>query len=108
MKTTEVTSLRSLAQNSKMWPMLTDIANQLQWPVNGVMVHMSPDDWKHVLSAGFKKEQRVAAGMDGGYVILGQRTSKFSKEEMSEFIELIYAFGAQHGITWSEPAEVCP
>lgn len=69
------------------------------------MVNMSPEDWKHVLSAGFKKEQRVAAGIDGGYVILGQRTSKFSKEEMSEFIELIYAFGANREppVVWSEP-----
>lgn len=93
---------RSTEQNRLMWPLLTDISNQLQWPVNGVLTQMSPDDWKHVLSAGLIKEQRVAAGVDGGYVILGQRTSKFSKEQMSEFIEFIYAFGTNKGVVWSE------
>lgn len=93
---------RTVTQNSKLWPMLHDIANQLEWPVNGSLVKMSPEDWKHVLSAGFKKEQRVAAGIDGGYVILGQHTSKFSKQEMSDFFELIYAFGAERGVVWSE------
>ena len=105
MRLHEITEIRTVEQNRKMWPMLTDIANQVQWPVNGVMVQMSPEDWKHVLSAGFKKEQRVAAGIDGGYVILGQRTSKYTKEEMSDFIELIYCFGANRepAVKWSEP-----
>lgn len=100
----KVDDRRTTMQNSKMWPMLHDIASQVKWPVNGVMVEMTPDDWKHVLSAGFKKEQRVAAGIDGGYVILGQHTSKFTKEEMASFIELMYAFGADREppVIWSE------
>ena len=34
---------------------------------------------------------RVAMGMDGGMVMLGSRTSKFSVREMSEFIEFLHA-----------------
>lgn len=93
---------RSTEQNSKMWPLLTDISNQLEWKVNGYKTKISPEDWKHILSAGFKKEQRIAEGIDGGFVILGQHTSKFNKNEMAMFIELIYAFGAEHGIKWTD------
>ena len=95
------TERRTVMQNSKMWPLLHDVAAQVKWPVNGVLVEMSPEDWKHVLSAGFKRDQRVAAGIDGGYVILGQHTSKFSKEEMASFIELILWFGSEHNVKWS-------
>ena len=56
------------------------------------MVWMTPDEWKDVLSAAYKRESvRVAMGMDGGMVMLGSRTSKFSVREMSEFIEFLHA-----------------
>ena len=83
---------RSLEQNAAMWPILQAFADQLQWPVNGAMVWMTPDEWKDVLSAAYKRESvRVAMGMDGGMVMLGSRTSKFSVREMSEFIEFLHA-----------------
>ena len=83
---------RSLDQNAAMWPILQAFADQLQWPVNGAMVWMTPDEWKDVLSAAYKRESvRVAMGMDGGMVMLGSRTSKFSVREMSEFIEFLHA-----------------
>ena len=53
---------------------------------------MTPDEWKDVLSAAYKRESvRVAMGMDGGMVMLGSRTSKFSVREMSEFLEFLHA-----------------
>lgn len=83
---------RSLDQNAAMWPILQAFADQLQWPVNGAMVWMTPDEWKDVLSAAYKRESvRVAMGMDGGMVMLGSRTSKFGVREMSEFIEFLHA-----------------
>lgn len=83
---------RSLDQNAAMWPILQAFADQLQWPVNGQMVWMSPDEWKDVLSAAFRKESvRLAMALDGGMVMLGSRTSKFSVREMSEFIEFLHA-----------------
>lgn len=86
---------RSLEQNAAMWPLLQAFADQLQWPVNGAMVWMTADEWKDVLSAAFKRESvRVAMGMDGGMVMLGSRTSKFSVREMSEFIEFLHATAA--------------
>lgn len=95
---------RSLSQNAKLWPMLTDIAHQVQWPINGAMGYLPPEDWKDILTAGLDSEQRVAQGINGGFVMLGKRTSKMRKAEFAELIELIYAFGAEHGVAWSEPA----
>ena len=93
---------RSLEQNDRMWAMLTEVAEQVEWPVDGKMQKLCPEDWKHILSAGLKREQKVAQGIDGGFVILGQRTSKMTKREMSDLIELILAFGAERGVKFSE------
>lgn len=38
-----------------------------------------------------------------GFVALGQRTSTMSKGTFSELVELIFAFGAERGVRWSEP-----
>lgn len=94
---------RSLEQNDRMWAMLTDVSKQVQWPVDGRMQYLSPEDWKHVLSAGLKRENRVAQGIEGGFVILGQRTSQMSKRELSELMELIQFFGDERSITWTDP-----
>lgn len=95
---------RTEAQNRLMWPMLTAFSKQLEWPVNGRMVLMGPDEWKDVLTAAFMGEAvRLAMGLDGGVVMLGQRTSKFSKAKFSEFVEFLYATAADREVvlpTW--------
>lgn len=94
---------RTLEQNARMWALLGDIAAQVQWPVDGKLQLLEAEEWKHILSAGLKREQRVAQGIDGGFVILGQRTSRMTKAEMSDLMEVISAFGARQGVKWSEP-----
>lgn len=96
---------RNLESNAAMWAMLTDVSRQVQWPVDGKLQYLSPEDWKHVLTAGLKREQRVAQGIAGGFVILGQRTSKMTQREMGELLDLIGAFGSERGVVWSEPVE---
>jgi hypothetical protein len=96
---------RSLDQNAKMWPMLTDFAKQVQWPVNGEMTHLDADDWKALLTAAFEQEARMAPGIRGGFVMLGARTSKYGRRKMAEFITFLYAEGNERGIVWSEPSK---
>lgn len=96
---------RSLDQNAKLWPMLTDVSRQCKLVVDGEPVKASPEDWKDVFTAALRRHQRVAKGIDGGLVFLGMRTSRMSKREFSDLIELIYAYGAEHGVEWSEPAQ---
>jgi len=90
---------RSLEQNSKLWPMLSDVSRQVDWYGE----KLSTDDWKQVFSAAWKK-QKAVPGIDGGFVVCGVSTSKINKKDFSELIEIIYAFGADHGVRWSEPS----
>jgi hypothetical protein len=90
---------RTGEQNAAMWPILQAFSEQLQWPVNGQMVHMTPDEWKDVLSCAFDQEvPRVAMGLQGGMVMLGRRTSQMGKRQFSEFLEFLHATAAQRGV----------
>ena len=40
-----------------------------------------------------------------GFIAVGGRTSKMGKKMFSEMIELIYAFGADHYVIWSEKSK---
>lgn len=91
---------RSQAQNRLMWPILTEFSKQLEWPVDGRMTKMEPDEWKDVLTAAFRGESvGLAMGLNGGVVLLGQRTSKFTKAQFSEWIEFLYSVAADRGVT---------
>lgn len=90
---------RSLEQNAYLWRVLGCFSEQLQWPVNGAMTYLSPDEWKDIVSSAFRQQQpRIAQGLSGGMVMLGQRTSKFDKREFSEFIEFLNAIAVERGV----------
>jgi hypothetical protein len=90
---------RTAAQNRYQWPLLDAFSKQLKWPVNGEFVTMSPDEWKDVLTAAFNGESvRLAMGLNGGVVMLGQRTSQFSKPKFAEWIEFLNATAAHKGV----------
>lgn len=92
-------SNRTLDQNAAQWPILQAFSEQLQWPVNGQMVRMTDEEWKDVLTAAFQRETaRLAMGIDGGVVMLGQRTSQFGKKKFSEWLEFLHAVAAQRGV----------
>jgi hypothetical protein len=90
---------RSLDQNAKMWPMLSDVSKQVDWYGE----KLSPEDWKNVFTASLRK-QRAVPGIDGGFVVLGLSTKNLNKEEFSDLIEIIYAFGSEKEVRWSERA----
>lgn len=87
---------RSTAQNARMWAMLSEVSAQVVWHGR----KLTPDEWKHVFSASLKR-QDVVPGLDGGFVVLGQATSKMTIAEMGELMELISAFGAQQGVRFT-------
>ena len=94
--------LRTEEQNALMWALLTDLSRQVKWPVDGELVYLDKEDWKHIMSAGLKRHQRMAKGIDGGLVILGISTRKLNKPDMSMLLEIIFAFGGQQGVVWSD------
>lgn len=89
---------RNLEQNARLWASLAEVANQVEWYGN----KLTAEEWKTVFSAALKKE-KVVPGINGGFVVCGQSTSKMSKREFSDMLEIVYAFGAERGVVFSDP-----
>jgi len=87
---------RSLEQNARLWAVLTEISQQVDWYGN----KLTAEEWKDVFSAAMKRT-KVVPGLDGGFVVCGQSTSKMTKAEMSEMHTLMEAFGADKGVRFS-------
>lgn len=92
---------RTLPQNARMWVMLTEIASQVAW--HGVK--LDAEDWKLIFLDALKRELRIVPNLDGtGFVNLGRSSSDLGKDEMSDLIELMFAWGAQNGVTFHDGA----
>jgi hypothetical protein len=85
---------RSIEQNARLWAMLTDISEQVDWYGE----KLNPNDWKDIMTAGLRS-YRVVPGLNPETrVPLGMRTSAMTKGEMANLLELVEAFGAEHGV----------
>lgn len=94
---------RSTEQNAKLHAMLGEVAAQVEW----YGAKLDPEDWKDMFTASLR-HARVVPGIDKGtFVPLGMHTSTLTIEEMSNLIELIYAFGAdpEHPVIFKDPKE---
>ncbi|WP_421547380.1 recombination protein NinB [Pseudomonas sp. QD4] len=103
-----VKSRRTLEQNAKLWAMLGDISRQVEWPVNGVMQKLDSEDWKALMTAAARQEIRMAQGINGGVVMLGESTKRMTVAELGDVIECMYVFGAEKDVIWSEPKGQMP
>ena len=91
---------RNSDQNARMWAMLADISRQVDWYGK----RLSSEDWKHLFTSSLRRLE-VVPNLDGtGFVALGLSTSRMSKREMSDLIELMFAFAAERDVSWSDPA----
>ncbi len=86
---------RTLESNALLWVLLGEVSKQVEWYGS----KLTAEEWKDVFSASLKK-QKVVPALDGGFVVCGQRTSKMTKSEFSDLIELIQAFGAERGVNF--------
>lgn len=97
---------RSLDQNDKLHPMVRDIAKVVLWPINGTLARMSEPQWRHFFAAHIRKGAQLVPNLDGdGFIALGVGTSELTAREASEMIELMYAFGSERGVAWSEKSQ---
>jgi len=93
---------RNLEQNARMWAMLSDVSQQVEWYGK----RLTAEDWKHVFTASLRKLE-VVPNLDGtGFVALGMSTSRMSVREMRDLIELMFAFGAERQVEWTDPEQV--
>lgn len=89
---------RSDEQNKKLWPMLNDIRQQ----VPGAL--QNPEHLKLQFLNALGVELTFLPELEGeGMFPVGLRSSTLTVEQFSGLIELLYAFGAKHGVEWSDP-----
>lgn len=89
---------RTDAQNDKMWAMLSDISRAK--PLGRIL---KSEGWKALFMDMIDKKPSWEPNLDGtGVVCIGYKSSHLTKAEMSDLIEAIYAFGAEHGVQWSD------
>lgn len=92
---------RTGEQNSKFWAMLSDVSR-----AKPEGRELTPDVWKALFLHSLDHAQRFEMALDGkGMVPVGFRSSRLTKEQMSDLIETIYEYGARHGVEWSEPKD---
>ena len=95
-------SKRTLPQNDRMWAMLTDVAEQKQHAGR----KYTPDQWKVLMMHACGRAVQFMPALDGStFLPWGQSSSDLSKEEMSDLIEFMFAWGAENGVVWSDPTD---
>jgi hypothetical protein len=99
-------------QEERYHAMVGDIAAQIElmgrkWDADDAK-RLLVDAFAEVMrQAGMPLHQdgRVVPSLDGKRVVqLGIQTRDFYVREASEFIEYLFAFGAEHEVAWTDPA----
>ena len=91
-------------QEEKYHAMIGDIAKQ----ASHLGSKWDDESWKRFLLWQFAKDTNTNQGqivpsLDGtGIVQLGLQSRHFTKEQASEFVEWLHAWGAENGITFTE------
>lgn len=92
-------SRRSSEQNAKMWAMLTEIAVQKTHCDR----HYTPDQWKVLFMHACGRQIQFLPSLDGTtFVPWGHQSSQLTKDEMSELIESMLAWGAENGVVFAD------
>jgi hypothetical protein len=88
---------RSNEQNAAMWAMLSDVSR-----AKPEGRELTPEVWKSLFLHALGHTQRFEMAIDGrGVVPVGFRSSRLTKEQMSDLLEMIQEYGARHGVRWS-------
>ena len=90
---------RTLPQNDRMWGMLTDIAQQKKHFGKKI----TTDTWKILFLHAVGNEVKFLQSLDGTeFIPHGHRSSDLTKEEMSDVIEFMFAWGAENGVVFHD------
>lgn len=91
---------RTLPQNDRMWAMLTDIASQKEHAGR----KYTPDQWKVLFMHSCGREVQFIPSLDNStFIPWGQSSSDLSKQEMTDLIEFMFAWGAENGVVFHDP-----
>jgi hypothetical protein len=91
---------RSLEQNSKLWACLSDIAVQKTHAGR----KYTTEQWKILFMHACGREVQFMPALDSStFIPYGHSSSDLSKDEFSELLEFMLAWGAENGVIWSDP-----
>lgn len=83
--------------------MLTDVSTQIEHAGR----RYSPDEWKVLFMHALGQEVKFLPGLDGKtFVPMGYRSSDLSVAEMTDLIEFMFAWGAEHGVVFMDDRTV--
>ena len=95
---------KSREQEEKYHAMIGEIAKQAQH----LGAKWDAESWKRLLVEQFCKDNGLKTGAvipnlaGDGIVQLGTQTRNFTKDQASEFVEFLLAWGAEHGIVYTQ------
>ena len=96
---------RTAIQNSKLHAMIGDIAEQVELRGNKYSEHV----WKRLTTAEWLKDKgerpMLIQDLSGEIMILWEKTSGLSTKLAAEYIEWLYAFGANNDVKWTDPKD---
>jgi len=96
---------RTIPQNSLLWLLLTEISRSVTHQERTY----TPEEWKVLALHALGRELKFLPALDGRtFVPFGYSSSDLSKDEMSEMIEFLYCFAAQHGVVFTMPDSALP
>jgi hypothetical protein len=85
---------RTISQNDLMWALLTQIS-----AAKPECRELTPDIWKSIFKHALDHAQRFEMALDGkGMVPVGFRSSKLTKAQMSDLIEIIREYAARNDV----------
>lgn len=94
---------RTTAQNRHLWAAIADVRKHM--PDKG----WTDDDWKDVflsaLAHNYGTQGRWGEGLNGEVVHFSRSSSKLTKEEFADLIEIIYEYGARNGVQFRNPKD---
>ena len=95
---------KSRHQEEKYHAMIGEVAKQAQH----LGAKWDAESWKRLVVDQFCKDNGLKTGavipnLSGdGIVQLGLQTRNFTKEQASEFVEWLHAWGAEHGVSYEQ------
>ena len=100
----ETLRVRTSEQNAALHATISDIASQKKWANQTLDI----ETWKRLLVAAWARAtgERVSMypALDGhGIEVLYRKTSRLSKQEMSELLEFVTAWAIDQGVRLSAP-----
>lgn len=102
-------------QQNRLNAMCGDLEAQIRLSSDGRYLHKSQvaangtkldkDSWRWIFVGTYKGWKAVPAIEGAGFIMLGASSKTLSIEDASAVIDMLFAFGNERGVQWSNPQE---